>query len=97
MSLIYRDDVGVKFTFQTLNNAIPITNVISVIVRKPDLTMVTWTPSSVDASGNVYYTNVTGDLNQSGEYQAQVKSVNLAGTETLLSEVDKFYVYEKLS
>ena len=92
MSLIYQGDVGVKFTFSTQDINIPITNLILILVKKPDGTTATWTPTSWNSgTGDVFYTSVAGDLTQQGEYTVQIQSTNLP--EILLSEPGTFFVY----
>jgi hypothetical protein len=97
MSLIYRDDVGSRIIANLVNTTIPAGATISFVILKPDYShTVTWSPTFDPVTGLCTYSTVAGDLNVAGEYKVQVYGLFVAG-EKLLSNIDTFTVYDKLS
>jgi hypothetical protein len=96
MSLIYTDDVGVQVTVDTKNTGIPGTATLTLNVKKPDGTLVTWTPTVNYGTGILTYVTVAGDLALAGDYEVQVRGVFIDGS-ILGSNTDSFHVYERVS
>ena len=95
MSLIYTDDVGVQITVDLKNTTIPATTVLTLNVRKPDGSIVVWTPTVNYGTGILTYITVAGDLSLAGDYVVQVHAVFLSGS-ILGSNTDSFKVYPKV-
>lgn len=66
--MLYKDDVGINIRYQVSN--MPTSYVlIGFVVRKPDLSVVTW-EGTVDED-KICYTTVANDLDQIGKYCLQ--------------------------
>jgi hypothetical protein len=98
MSLIYQDDIGATIICNTGNTTIPNTCTVTLLVKKPGATPVSWSPTFDFATGIATYSTEDGDLDVSGEYRVQVQVVGPTPTTYfLLSDTDYFVVYEKLT
>jgi hypothetical protein len=95
MSLIYKDDVGAEVIVDAIDTDIPATAVMSAYVLKPSGATAVWTLSYDYSAGTGTHTTVAGDLNEVGEYKIQLHGVFLDG-DILNSNIDTFYVYEKV-
>ena len=62
MSLIYSGDIGAVIRVNAHNTSIDPSTALSLIVRKPDGTLVTWVPTVNFTSGILTYTSIAGDL-----------------------------------
>lgn len=96
MTIVYRGDVGARLTIATANATMTVTTVLTVLIKKPNGTVLTKTPTAVDyTTGAVTYDTVAGDVDTVGEYTVQVHGVFDDGDD-LRSNVDKFYVNERI-
>jgi hypothetical protein len=98
MSRLFLDDVGAQIVVATGNTTIPLTAVLSLIVEKPGLSVVTWslTDPMIDrTTGIITYTTESGDLDEVGEYRVQVHGVFTDAD--LYSDIDTFNVMERIS
>lgn len=98
MALVYKGDVGTRLTISTNNTAIPSTTTLTILIKKPvSGTLLTKTPTSINyTTGVLTYESLSTDLDEVGEYKVQVRGVFDDGDD-LRSDLDSFYVYEKLS
>jgi hypothetical protein len=97
-SLIYNGDIGARTVISTLNTTIPVTTTITLILKKPDDTIVTLIPApgGIDyATGVITYASVSGDFTLPGQYRIQVHAV-FADGDDLTSNIGTFTVYEKI-
>ena len=98
MSRLFLDDVGANIVVATGNTTIPGTAVLSLIVEKPGLSVVTWAltaPMINLTTGICTYTTLAGDLDEVGEYRVQVHGVFTDAD--LYSDIDTFNVMERIS
>lgn len=91
MSKLYVDDVGTVILVNC-GSAVTGATGISMKVKKPDGTEVSWT-ATVYGTDYITYTTIAGDLDQSGEYTLQA-SLTVGGW-TGLGESASFTVYEE--
>lgn len=97
MALVYKGDIGTRLTIATSNTIMALTTVLTVLIRKPSGTLLTKTPTSINyTTGVLTYESLSTDLDEVGEYKVQVRGVFDDGDD-LRSDLDSFYVYEKLS
>lgn len=99
MSLLYKNDVGVRLLISTNNPAIPGTAVLYVKLTKPSGVVTTREvdPADIDyVTGIITYTTVSGDLSEVGEYKVQVRGV-FADGDDYKSDIDTFEVDEGIS
>ena len=96
MTLVYRGDIGTRLTIATGNTSIASTTVITVLIKKPDGTVLTKTPGAINyTTGAITYDTISGDLDIVGEYTVQVRGVFDDGDD-LRSNTDRFYVNERV-
>lgn len=96
MALVYKGDIGTRLTIATSNTIMALTTVLTVLIRKPSGTLLTKTPTVNYTTGVLTYDTISGDLDETGEYKVQVRGVFDDGDD-LRSNMDSFYVYEKLT
>ena len=96
MTLIYVGDIGARLTISTNNTTMANTTALTVLLKRPDKTLLTITPSVNFTTGVLTYDTVSGNLSSVGEYTVQVNGVFDDG-DVLRSEMSTFYVFEKLS
>ena len=96
MTLIYVGDIGARLTISTNNTTMANTTVLTVLLKRPDKTLLTVTPTVNFTTGVLTYDTVSGNLSSVGEYTVQVNGVFDDG-DVLRSEMSTFYVFEKLS
>lgn len=99
MSLLYKNDIGVRLLIETENTAIPGTAVLYVKLTKPSGIATTREviPADIDyVTGIITYTTVSGDLSEVGEYKVQVRGV-FSGGDDYKSDIDTFEVNEPIS
>ncbi|MBO8173493.1 MAG: hypothetical protein H0Z33_16620 [Bacillaceae bacterium] len=86
----YVGTTGVKLVVQTnedLTNAVT----TSIIVRKPDGTIVEW--GGVPNDTKIEYVIQEGDLDQAGVYRVQAKAIMVDGS-VWFGETDTLVIYE---
>jgi hypothetical protein len=92
---IYKGSVGVDIT---INTKADFTNAASceILVKLPDETMVSWTPSDITVSTTntvVYYTTDADDLEQAGTYILQLKVYQSDG-DIFFSDAFRWKIYD---
>lgn len=95
-SLIYKGDIGAQIIADTENITAATTTTFTLIVEKPSGATVEWAGTMDYATGLLTYTTLTGDIDESGQHVAQVRSVSATGTEKLKSDTDTFTIYEPI-
>ena len=96
MTLVYVGDIGARLTISTNNTTMANTTVLTALIKRPDNTLITVTPTVNFTTGVLTYDTVANDLSSAGEYKVQVNGVFDDG-DVLRSEQDTFYVYSKLA
>ena len=96
MTLVYSGDIGARLTISTNNTTMDVSTVITALIKRPDSTSVTVSPTVNFTTGVLTYDTVSGDLSVAGEYKVQLHAVFDDGDD-LRSEVDSFYAYSKLT
>lgn len=99
MSLLYKGDIGARLIISTDNTNIAESATLHLFLQKPSGTTVEidiTAPMVNYTTGVITYYTVSGDLNESGEYKAQLKGNFVDGSD-LVSDQDSFTVYERLA
>jgi hypothetical protein len=95
MTLVYQNAVGITITESSLFDITGYSSV-TLVITKPDGTKLSVTPNVIAVNPAFFeYETVSGDLNQSGQYMAQI-IVAFATGELLKGEIDKFVIYSPL-
>ena len=101
-SEIHYGDIGVNFNITVMNGLVPLdvsnANNIYIIFQRPDMggsdLIKTATLITDGKDGNIRYTTVSGDLDQIGTWQIQVK-VDF-GASVFSTDIQKFKVYRNI-
>jgi hypothetical protein len=93
MSLIYQSDIGAKIVAKTHNLTLSL-GTFTMRVEKPSGTIVVWDVVPDFAIGYFTHTTDAGDIDEEGEYKAQIKAT--IGTDVQVSDISTFYVYKKI-
>lgn len=99
-SEIHYGDIGVNFNITVMNGdaALNVSNAesINIIFQKPDGSDLIKTATLITdgTDGNIRYTTVDGDLNQTGTWQIQAK-VDF-GSSVFSTDIQKFKVYRNI-
>ena len=93
-SCVYTGDIGAILEVDTQNTSSPTTTTFTLIITKPSGATSDWGGTMDYNTGILTYETLSGDLDEAGQYLAQVRSVSSDGTEILKSDIDTFTVYE---
>ena len=93
MPKIFSNDKGLIITID-MQVDLTAASSYSLVVKKPNGDIVTWTPTIVNTNYFRYIT-ITGDLDQSGDYSIQPRLT--LGSWTGSGDPVKFYVFKKTS
>lgn len=94
-------DVGALIVFETGNTNLPGTDTLTILIKKGSGATSEWSlvPGDGDAldttSGDINYYTKAGNLDESGQYESEIKRVTVGGS-TTKSDVGTFEVKEVL-
>ena len=88
MTLVYRGDIGSRLTISTSNTAMPITTVLTILIKKPSGTLLTKTPTVDFATGIITYDTISGDF---GSFRFGIDYIEDDFTESVLSSETTSY------
>jgi hypothetical protein len=90
-------DVGALIVFETGNITLPGTDTLTILIKKGSGATIEWllVPADGDAlntlSGDINYYTKSGNLDEDGQYEAEIKRVTAVG-KTTKSDVGTFEV-----
>jgi len=97
---LYVGDVGAELTIETDNTGLPGTDTIYLMIEKPGGSTSEWSlgvgDSLTTATGIIkYYTKLSSELSERGEYKIQLRRVTVSGKQTK-SDVGHFTVLDPI-